>query len=137
MTNIKDLIQSQSQIDFDNYIELDQDALSGWHVDINSIKQSQFIIYMSEENYIDLLQVNKAYSTLAKRIVINQPQNSDVFKQMTQDLQLVEGQLISKELNKLTIESRIKIEQASNDKSLFITILPEQKEDSHNNESNS
>ena len=56
---------------------------------------------------------------------------------MQQDLQLVEGQLISKELNKLTIDSRIKIEHASNDKSLFITILSEQKEDSHNNESNS
>lgn len=137
MTNIKDLIQSESQINLDNYLELDQDVLTGWYVDINAIKQSQFLTYIVTDRYIDLLQVRKAYSTLAKRIVINQPQNSDVFKQMNQDLQIVEGQLISKELNKLTIDNRIKIEDTSNDKSLFITILPKQEEVSHNNESNS
>ena len=67
--------------------------------------------------------------------MINDPIHSSVFSQMTEDLQLVEGELISQEINQLTRQHKIKVNiEKSNDNNLSITIL---EGDEENNESDS
>lgn len=134
MTNIKDLIQSNS-VNLDQYQKLDNQILEGWTIDYNILKQSQFLVYISLDHYIELIQVGKNSITKSKRLMINNPIHSSVFSQMTEDLQLVEGELISQEINQLTRQHKIKVNiEKSNDNNLSITIL---EGDEENNESDS
>jgi len=134
MTNIKDLIQSNS-VNLDQYQKLDNQILEGWTIDYNILKQSQFLVYISLDHYIELIQVGKNSITKSKRLMINDPIHSSVFSQMTEDLQLVEGELISQEINQLTRQHKIKVNiEKSNDNNLSITIL---EGDEENNESDS
>ena len=134
MTNIKDLIQSNS-VNLDQYQKLDNQILEGWTIDYNILKQSQFLVYISLDHYIELIQVGKNSITKSKRLIINDPIHSSVFSQMTEDLQLVEGELISQEINQLTRQHKIKVNiEKSNDNNLSITIL---EGDEENNESDS
>lgn len=134
MTNIKDLIQS-NPVNLDQYQKLDNQILEGWTIDYNILKQSQFLVYISLDHYIELIQVGKNSITKAKRLMINDPIHSSVFSQMTEDLQLVEGELISQEINQLTRQHKIEVNiEKSNDNNLSITIL---EGDEENNESDS
>jgi len=134
MTNIKDLIQS-NPVNLDQYQKLDNQILEGWTIDYNILKQSQFLVYISLDHYIELIQVGKNSITKSKRLMINDPIHSSVFSQMTEDLQLVEGELISQEINQLTRQHKIKVNiEKSNDNNLSITIL---EGDEENNESDS
>lgn len=134
MTNIKDLIQSNS-VNLDQYQKLDNQILEGWTIDYNILKQSQFLVYISLDHYIELIQVGKNSITKSKRLMINDPIHSSVFSQMTEDLQLVEGKLISQEINQLTRQHKIEVNiEKSNDNNLSITIL---EGDEENNESDS
>lgn len=134
MTNIKDLIQS-NPVNLDQYQKLDNQILEGWTIDYNILKQSQFLVYISLNHYIELIQVGKSSITKSKRLMINDPIHSSVFSQMTDDLQLVEGELISQEINQLTRQHKIKVNiEKSNDNNLSITIL---EGDEENNESDS
>jgi len=134
MTNIKDLIQSNS-VNLDQYQKLDNQILEGWTIDYNILKQSQFLVYISLDHYIELIQVGKNSITKSKRLMINDPIHSSVFSQMTEDLQLVEGELISQEINQLTRQHKIEVNiEKSNDNNLSITIL---EGDEENNESDS
>lgn len=134
MTNIKDLIQS-NPVNLDQYQKLDNQILEGWTIDYNILKQSQFLVYISLDHYIELIQVGKSSITKSKRLIINDPTHSSVFSQMTDDLQLVEGELISQEINQLTRQHKIEVNiEKSNDNNLSITIL---EGDEENNESDS
>lgn len=134
MTNIKDLIQSNS-VNLDQYQKLDNQILEGWTIDYNILKQSQFLVYISLDHYIELIQVGKNSITKSKRLMINDPIHSSVFSQMNEDLQLVEGELISQEINQLTRQHKIKVNiEKSNDNNLSITFL---EGDEENNESDS
>lgn len=134
MTNIKDLIQSNS-VNLDQYQKLDNQILEGWTIDYNILKQSQFLVYISLDHYIELIQVGKNSITKSKRLMINDPIHSSVFSQMTEDLQLFEGELISQEINQLTRQHKIEVNiEKSNDNNLSITIL---EGDEENNESDS
>lgn len=134
MTNIKDLIQS-NPVNLDQYQKLDNQILEGWTIDYNILKQSQFLVYISLDHYIELIQVGKSSITKSKRLIINEPTHSSVFSQMTKDLQLVEGELISQEINQLTRQHKIEVNiEKSNDNNLSITIL---EGDEENNESDS
>lgn len=134
MTNIKDLIQS-NPVNLDQYQKLDNQILEGWTIDYNILKQSQFLVYISLDHYIELIQVGKSSITKSKRLMINDPIHSSVFSQMTEDLQLVEGELVSQEINQLTRQHKIKVNiEKSNDNNLSITIL---EGDEENNESDS
>lgn len=123
MTNIKDLIQS-NPINLDQYQKLDNQILEGWTIDYNILKQSQFLVYISLDHYIELIQVGKNSITKAKRLMINDPIHSSVFSQMTEDLQLVEGELISQEINQLTRQHKIEVNiEKSNDNTIILSII--------------
>lgn len=140
MTNIKDILNTRTKDDLSNYTELDESILEGWSIDYTIIKQSQFLIYISEQGqYLDLIQLRKKYSSQAKRIVINHPERSDVFSQMTDDLQVVDGNIINKEIAKLTKDQLLSVDiDQSNLTNLVLTVLEkEESEDDNNYESNS
>ena len=140
MTNIKDILSTKNKDDLSNYTELDESILEGWSIDYTIIKQSQFLIYISEQGqYLDLIQLRKKYSSQAKRIVINHPERSDVFSQMTDDLQVVDGNIINKEIAKLTKDQLLSVDiDQSNLTNLVLTVLEkEESEDDNNYESNS
>mgnify|MGYP001774232659 FL=1 len=118
MTNIKDLIQSNS-VNLDQYQKLDNQILEGWTIDYNILKQSQFLVYISLDHYIELIQVGKNSITKSKRLMINDPIHSSVFSQMTEDLQLVEGELISQEINQLTRQHKIEVNIEKSNQLLF------------------
>lgn len=123
MTNIKDLIQS-NPVNLDQYQKLDNQILEGWTIDYNILKQSQFLVYISLDHYIELIQVGKNSITKAKRLMINDPIHSSVFSQMTEDLQLVEGELISQEINQLTRQHKIEVNiEKSNDNTIILSII--------------
>lgn len=140
MTNIKDILSKRTKDDLSSYTELDESILEGWSIDYTIIKQSQFLIYISEQGqYLDLIQLRKKYSSQAKRIVINHPERSEVFSQMTDDLQVVDGNIINKEIAKLTKDQLLSVDiDQSNLTNLVLTVLEkEESEDDNNYESNS
>lgn len=138
MTNIKDILSTKNKDDLSNYTELDDSILEGWSINYTIIKQSQFLIYISEENnYIDLIQLRKKYSSQAKRILINHPENSEVFNQMNDDLQVVDGHIINKEIAHLTKEQRLIVDtDQSNLSNLVLTVLRKDESEDEVNESN-
>lgn len=140
MTNIKDILSTRTKDDLSDYKELDESILKGWSIDYTIIKQSQFLIYISEQGqYLDLIQLRKKYSSQAKRIVINHPERSEVFSQMTDDLQVVDGNIINKEIARLTKDQLLSVDiDQSNLTNLVLTVLEkEESEDDNNYESNS
>lgn len=138
MTNIKDILSTKTKDDLSDYKELDESILEGWSIDYTIIKQSQFLIYISEQGqYLDLLQLRKKYSSQAKRILINHPERSEVFSQMTDDLQVVDGNIINKEIAKLTKNQRLSVDiDQSNLTNLVLTVLEKDESEDNNNESN-
>lgn len=140
MTNIKDILSTRTKDDLSDYKELDESILKGWSIDYTIIKQSQFLIYISEQGqYLDLIQLRKKYSSQAKRIVINHPERSEVFSQMTDDLQVVDGNIINKEIARLIKDQLLSVDiDQSNLTNLVLTVLEkEESEDDNNYESNS
>lgn len=140
MTNIKDILSKRTKDDLSSYTELDESILEGWSIDYTIIKQSQFLIYISEQGqYLDLIQLRKKYSSQAKRIVINHPERSEVFSQMTDDLQVVDGNIINKEIAKLTKDQLLSVDiDQSNLTNLVLTVLEKEESENDNNyESNS
>ena len=140
MTNIKDILSKRTKDDLSSYTELNESILEGWSIDYTIIKQSQFLIYISEQGqYLDLIQLRKKYSSQAKRIVINHPERSELFSQMTDDLQVVDGNIINKEIAKLTKDQLLSVDiDQSNLTNLVLTVLEkEESEDDNNYESNS
>lgn len=138
MTNIKDILSTKTKDDLSDYKELDESILEGWSIDYTIIKQSQFLIYISEQGqYLDLIQLRKKYSSQAKRILINHPERSEVFSQMTDDLQVVDGNIINKEIAKLTKDQRLSVDiDQSNLTNLVLTVLEKDESEDNNNESN-
>ena len=139
MTNIKDILSTKTKDDLSDYKELDESILEGWSIDYTIIKQSQFLIYISEQGqYLDLIQLRKKYSSQAKRILINHPERSEVFSQMKDDLQVVDGNIINKEIAKLTKDQRLSVDiDQSNLTNLVLTVLEKDESEDNNNESNS
>lgn len=139
MTNIKDILSTKTKDDLSDYKELDESILEGWSIDYTIIKQSQFLIYISEQGqYLDLIQLRKKYSSQAKRILINHPERSEVFSQMTDDLQVVDGNIINKEIAQLTKDQRLSVDiDQSNLTNLVLTVLEKDESEDNNNESNS
>lgn len=138
MTNIKDILSTKTKDDLSDYKELDESILEGWSIDYTIIKQSQFLIYISEQGqYLDLIQLRKKYSSQAKRILINHPERSEVFSQMTDDLQVVDGNIINKEIAQLTKDQRLSVDiDQSNLTNLVLTVLEKDESEDNNNESN-
>lgn len=134
MANIKDII-NLNQLDLSQYTQLDSSSLDDWTIDYSIIKKSQFLIYIAQEKYIELLQVGKKSLLQAKKIIIQDPSHSKLFSQMTEDLQLVEGEDLSKEINHLIKNKKLDVDiEKSNESTLVLHIL---EGEDHSNERNS